>query len=123
MEEKLNMININQGYSNCSISVVDENSAITSDKKVFEILTSNGIECLLHENEKSIKLLKNGAYSNMHGFIGGATTRIDNKFIIFGDINIIDKHGKIQKFIEKRGIDFVYFKGLDVIDYGGVIEL
>ena len=36
-DEKLNMININQGYSNCSIAVIDENSAIVTDKKRNEL--------------------------------------------------------------------------------------
>ena len=35
------MININQGYSNCSIAVIDSNSAIVTDKNIAEILIKN----------------------------------------------------------------------------------
>lgn len=57
-DEKLNMININQGYSNCSIAVIDENSAIVTDKKIADILKKNNIDVLLIEDKIDIKLLK-----------------------------------------------------------------
>ena len=41
--EKLNMININQGYSNCSIAVIDDNSVVVTDKKIAEKLIENDI--------------------------------------------------------------------------------
>lgn len=122
-KEKLNMININQGYSNCSIAVIDDSSAIVADKKIGEVLLKNGIDVLLLDKEDlDIKLLKNnGKYSTMKGFIGGCIARIEDKIIVFGDINKIDKYGKIRDFVNARKLELVYFKDLDVIDYGGVV--
>ena len=122
--EKLNMININQGYSNCSIAVIDEKSVIVTDKKIAEKLIENDIDVLLLEENLDIKLLKNdGKYSKMKGFIGGCIARIDNKIVIFGDISKIDKEKKIRNFIQSRNLELVSFKGLDVIDYGGVLVI
>ena len=122
--EKLNMININQGYSNCSIAVIDDNSVVVTDKKIAEKLIENDIDVLLLEENLDIKLLKNdGKYSKMKGFIGGCMSRIENKIIIFGDISKIDKEKKIRNFIQSRNLELVSFKGLDVIDYGGVLVI
>lgn len=122
-KEKLNMININQGYSNCSIAVIDDNSAIVTDKKIEENLLKNNIDVLfLDKRDLDIKLLKNDSrYSNMAGFIGGCIARVEDKIIVFGDIDKIDKYGKIRGFINTRNLQLVYFKGLDVIDYGGIV--
>lgn len=123
-KEKLNMININQGYSNCSIAVIDGNSAIVTDKNIYEILVKNKINVLLIEDDLDIKLLhNNGYYSNMKGFIGGCIARIEDKVVIFGDLSKIDKHGNIRKFIESRNLKIIEFRGMDVIDYGGILAL
>lgn len=123
-ENNLNKINIKQGYSNCSIAVIDEKSAIVTDPNIACELQKNGIEVLLLEYVPDIKLLdKYGQYSKMNGFIGGAMARIQDKIIIFGDLTKIDKNKKIEKFIKKRDLAIVDFKDLDVIDYGGIIEI
>lgn len=123
-KEKLNMININQGYSNCSIAVIDGNSAIVTDKNIYEILVKNKINVLLIEDDLDIKLLQNnGYYSNMKGFIGGCIARIEDKVVIFGELSKIDRHGKIRKFIESRNLKIIEFRGMDVIDYGGILVL
>ena len=123
-KEKLNMININQGYSNCSIAVIDDKCVVVTDKKIAEKLSQNDFDVLLLEKNLDIKLLKNdGDYSRMSGFIGGCIARIDNKIVIFGDISKIDKEKKIRNFIQSRNLEIVYFNGLDVIDYGGVLVI
>ena len=118
------MIDINQGYSNCSIAVIDDKSVVVTDKKIAEKLIENDIDVLLLEENLDIKLLKNdGKYSKMNGFIGGCMSRIENKIIIFGDISKKDKEKKIRNFIQSRNLELVSFKGLDVIDYGGVLVI
>lgn len=121
-KEKLNMININQGYSNCSIAVIDENSAIVTDKKIAQKLIQNNIDVLLVEEKLDIKLLKNdNTYSKMNGFIGGCMSKIENKIIVFGELLKIDKDEKIKNFIQSKNLDIIDFKGMDVIDYGGIL--
>ena len=117
------MINTNQGYTNCSIAVIDDNSAIVTDKGLYKILQKHNIDVLYLEYEPEIKLLNDNGYSNKNGFIGGAISRVVNNIVITGDLNKIDQEGKIREFISAKGLGIIEFKGLDVIDYGGIIEL
>ena len=110
-KEKINKIHISQGYSNCSIAVIDENSAIVTDKKIAENLERANINVLRLDYVPDIKLLDaNGKFSQMHGFIGGAISRIGDKIIVFGDLKKIDKNGEIFKFIKKSNLEIVDFK-------------
>ena len=59
----------------------------------------------------------------MNGFIGGAISRIGNNVFVSGDLNKIDKNNQIKNFIKKRNLNIISFSDLDVIDYGGIIEI
>lgn len=123
-KNKLKCVNVKQGYTNCSIAKIGEKACITSNSQIARKLVSSGIDVLLidTENEKNIKLLKNnGTYSNMHGFIGGCMTNIENKIILFGDYKKLIDGDKIKKFVESYGYEFVWFVGEDLIDYGGAV--
>ncbi len=121
INNKYELINTTQGYTNCSIAVIDENSAIVTDKGLYKILQANKIDTLFIDKELDIKLLNKNEYSNKKGFIGGVITRIENKIVIFGDLDKIDEDKKIYKFIKEKGLEIVDFKNLDVIDYGGAV--
>lgn len=117
------LINTTQGYTNCSISVIDDNSAIVTDKGLYKILQKHNIDVLYLEYQPDIKLLTSNGYSKRNGFIGGAISRIGENIIIFGDLNKIDKDKKIRKFIFSKKLNIIDFKELDVIDYGGIVLL
>lgn len=117
------LINTTQGYTNCSIAVIDENSAIVTDKGLNKILQKHGIKTLYLDEKLDIKLLNENEYSEKTGFIGGCISRIKNKIIVFGDLDKIDFQNKIRSFIHERNLEVIEFKGLDVIDYGGLIEV
>ena len=123
INQEYEMVNTTQGYTNCSIAVIDGNSAIVTDKGLYKILEKHNIDALYLEYEPDIKLLVNNGYSNKKGFIGGAIARIDKNVIIFGDLSKIDANGEIRKFITNKNLNIIEFKELDVIDYGGIIEL
>lgn len=128
------IINVEQGYSNCSIAVIDNDSCITSDISIARSLVDAGIDTL-YVSEPDIRLKKrtNSIFvdqskmsfcdSEMSGFIGGAMTRLGDQVIVFGDINKLTNGKKIKSFIEKKGLKLHYFEGLDVVDYGGVLEV
>ena len=118
------LIDVEQGYTNCSIAVIDDTSVITTDKKIAERLRANNLSVLLLDYTPDIKLLdEHGRYSSMQGFIGGAIGKVDNNIIIFGDLEKIDRDGKIRNFITERHLQIIEFNGLDVIDYGGILEV
>lgn len=123
-ENGYEFINVEQGYTNCSIAVIDNSSVITTDKKIAEKLIANNISVLYLDYTPDIKLKDEyGNYSSMTGFIGGAIGKVDNNIIVFGDLTKIDRDNKIRNFIESRKLKLIDFKGLDVIDYGGIVEV
>ena len=131
-KEQYNLINVNQGYTKCSIAVIDDRSCITSDIDIAKKLMDNGID-VLFVYEPDIKLLKRTnqnetiqnrmffEYSDMQGFIGGAMARIEDEVILFGDANKLLNKDKIINFIESKGIKLKWFEGLDVVDYGSIV--
>ena len=123
IDNNYELINTTQGYTNCSIAVIDDNSAIVADKGLYKILQFHGVDTLLVENNLDIKLLNGEKYSNKKGFIGGCISRLGNSIIVFGDLNKIDIDGKIRTFITNKKLHIIEFKELDVIDYGGLIEI
>lgn len=123
-KQEYELINTTQGYTNCSIAVINDNSAIVTDKGLYKILQKHKIDVLYLEYEPDIKLLDTNGYSNRKGFIGGAISRIgENIIVVFGDLTKIDENGKIRKFVEQRNLKIIDFEGLDVIDYGGIVVI
>ena len=123
IDNHFELVNTTQGYTNCSIAVINENSAIVTDKGLNKILQKHGIKTLYLNERLDIKLLKENKYSEKKGFIGGCISRLGDKVIIFGDLDKIDSKNKMRNFINEKGLEIIEFKGLDVIDYGGLIEI
>ena len=123
IKQEYELINTTQGYTNCSIAVINERSAIVTDKGLYKILQKHSIDVLYLQYEPDIKLLSGQGYSKRKGFIGGAISRIGDKIIIFGDLKKIDKEGIIREFISRKGLEILEFEGLDVVDYGGIVEI
>lgn len=114
-------IQVKQGYTKCSIAVTGYNSCITCDKGIEVELKKYGVDVLYIE-ENNIKLLKRDkSLSRMKGFIGGATLKFDNKFIIFGDINNLENKDLVLEHLAKYNLELADFKGLDIYDYGSGI--
>ncbi|MEG0072908.1 MAG: hypothetical protein RR594_02680 [Clostridia bacterium] len=122
-QKEYEQIPVKQGYSRCSIVATSDNSCITSDIGIAKILRKNNID-VLYINEETIRLLKkDSSQSLMNGFIGGATYVLDNKFILFGDINKLKSAEKIKEHIKKYNLELVDFKDLEVTDYGSCMEV
>ena len=122
-KENYNLINVNQGYTKCSIAVIDDRSLITADKGLYKELMKYNFDILFINYKLNIKLINEGEFSTMDGFIGGAISRIGNNVFISGDLNKIDKNNQIKNFIKKRDLNIISLSDLDVIDYGGIIEI
>ncbi len=109
-------ININQGYANCSICCVDENSLITSDEGIFKTLKNTDLDILKIE-EGNIEL-----QGMNYGFIGGASAQLGNDNIcFFGNINEHPNSNSIKKFIDKKGKKIMNLDSNKLKDYGGLI--
>lgn len=117
-----NVINVRQGYTKCSIAKTSENSCITTDKGIYNTLLKENIDCLYIE-ENNIKLMKEGKFSEMKGFIGGATTLLGNNFYVFGDSDNLENKEKILEHLKKYNLNLIDFKGLEILDCGGIMEV
>ena len=112
------IIKCNQGYTKCSICVVDEHSIITSDRMIAENSAQYGIESLLI-NDSFVKL-----QGFDKGFIGGASFRISrNKIAFTGIIECADTKNRIESFLLNRGIEAVYLTNEAIFDIGSAIPI
>ena len=116
------LIPTTQGYTNCSIAVIDDNSAVVTDKGLYKILQKHNVDVIFIK-EPDIKLLTRKGFSDKKGFIGGVINRIEDSIIVTGDLRKIDIDDKIREFIERKNLKIIDFKDLDVIDYGGILEI
>jgi len=117
-EEKVKLINVKQGYTKCSVCILDSKTVITSDRKLSEAAGANGIESFLIE-PGGIEL-KGFDY----GFIGGASGLLDEKRIAFtGRLDSLEKSGELTTFLNSRGFSAVNLSEGKMVDYGSVIPI
>ncbi len=117
LTDELIKINVRQGYSKCSCLIVDENSVITDDKSIADMLKGYDFD-VLYISKGDINL--NG---HDYGFIGGASCKIsNNEILFFGDITKHTDYKKIAEFIEKHGCKVKYFD-FPLTDFGGIIPI
>lgn len=117
-DNKFIKINLKQGYSKCSICIVDEKSIITSDVGIHNAVKAYNIDCLL---------IKDGhidLFDLDYGFIGGCTGLIDkDKLAFFGDITKHPDYIKIKKFVGLKNKEVVCLSREDLLDLGSIIPL
>ena len=110
------LIDIRQGYSKCSIAVIDENSVITSDEGAAKVLKASGLD-VLTIRKGHIKL---PGYD--YGFIGGTCGRAGNEIIFNGDLTRHPDCQLITEFIGSKGLAIKYFEGYELEDIGSIIS-
>ena len=111
------IINVNQGYTKCSILPVTDNAIITDDLSVYEACQKHNIDVLL-VSKGNVNLQ---GYS--YGFIGGTGGKISDNLILFnGDIRNHYDCEKIEVFLKQHNIDWVCTAG-ELIDIGSIIPL
>jgi len=114
----LELVHVNQGYSKCAISVVDESSIITMDKGIARVAEKKGLDVLLIE-ERNI-ILPGLDY----GFIGGSTGLIDkNEWALSGKCEGLESYREIYRFINKKGKKIISLTDKQVVDIGSLLPL
>lgn len=117
-KQNLEFINVNQGYSKCSIMIVDDISGVTADINIYKRLSELGYNMLLIQ-PGYIKL-----YNEIYGFIGGTSGNYDeNTILLTGKIDNHPNYKEIIKFLQKRNKKLVYLSDKDIIDMGTIITL
>lgn len=116
-DNKIEIINVKQGYAKCSTLILNDNTAITDDESIAKALLINNINVL--------KIEKGDIYldNNTTGFIGGAGAKIGDTVYFFGDINTHRNADIIKGFIEKAGLKIKSVSKSKLTDIGGAVIL
>lgn len=116
--ENLKFINVNQGYTKCSLAIVKDRVGITSDFPMYKKLTELGYEILLIEPGNI--LLKGQNY----GFIGGTNGNLSNEeSIISGILKEHPNESEILNFFEKNNVKLKFLSNKKIMDIGTIITL
>ena len=111
-------ISSRQGYSRCSVCVVNDNAIITADEGICRSAEARGVDVLK---------IRPG-YIDLpgfdYGFIGGASFKISDTKLAF--TGRLDRHPDAERIIEfasLHNIDIVYITDKPAFDIGGVIPI
>lgn len=117
-ENNIEIIHTKQGYSRCSLCIVNENAVITEDPGLASLLNICQIDVLEIAPGKT-------HLSEAHsGFIGGASAKLsENEMYFSGDISKHPDFNKIKAFLDNYNISMVYNKSRKLTDFGGIIQL
>ena len=116
--EKFKIVEVSQGYSKCSVCVVDENSIITDDESVYSGCKNTDIDVLL---VRKGSVLLNGFN---YGFIGGCCGKISYDYIAFcGDIDTHCDASKIKSFLKFRNINYISLGKSELTDIGSILPI
>jgi hypothetical protein len=117
-ENKLEIICVSQGYTKCSVCIINSRAIITEDEGIQKACEKKGIE-VLHISKGSVKL-RNHAY----GFLGGCTGLIDkNKLAVTGNLSKHSDYKQINEFLMKHEIEAISVLDDELTDIGGIIPI
>ncbi len=109
---------VRQGYAACSVALVDEKAAITSDRGIAKALRQFGAD-VLEIQPGHIEL---PGYSA--GFIGGCCGKLSPKLMAFsGSLESHPDGLQIKSFLADRGIKISELSSDRLLDIGGIIPL
>lgn len=116
-KEGFEFINVKQGYTACSTSIINDKTIITSDVGINNAALLKGIDSLLISPQKNIQL-----EGVEWGFIGGSTGRItDSKLAISGNPKSLESYDRIFKFLIDRNVELISLSDDGVVDLGTIM--
>lgn len=109
-------INVNQGYTKCSILPLREKAIITNDSGIYNILKNENFDILLLPfGDIELKGFN-------YGFIGGVGGMISsNSMAFFGSLDNYAFGNEVKKFLYKYDIKPIYLSNTKLIDRGSLL--
>lgn len=118
-KREVELVHVRQGYSKCSISIVDSESIITSDKGIAKAAEKKGLNVLLTTPDRGIVLP-----GLDYGFIGGASFMLSPRhWAVAGNFDRLEAAYDISDFLEKRNIQSLSLMDGPVTDIGSILPL
>lgn len=107
-----------QGYSKCSICILNDEAILTGDAGIHRIAVNNGMRSyLLDDSEIMLDGYKKGFWGGCSGLIG------NNKLFFNGDIEKNSNYQKLTDILAKEKIEPIYHKEIPLCDNGSIILL
>lgn len=117
-KQGLNLVNVKQGYSKCSTTILNDKAIITSDYSIYKALRETTIDVLLIEQG----FIDLPGFN--YGFIGGTTGLLSPSELIFtGKYDSHPDKLTINIFLEKYGLTPIFLRNKKIIDLGSIIPL
>ena len=113
-QNRLNLVDVKQGYSKCSTCVVDINAIITYDDSILNAAQKQDIQ-VLKISPGHIRL---DGYDT--GFIGGASGLCGDTVYFCGNIDFHPDAQKIRGFCAERGKNVISLSEHELIDVGTI---
>lgn len=114
----LNPIFVNQGYTKCSVCVIDCNSIITDDEGIFAAAGNYLIDALLI-SKGAIRLEGYG-----YGFFGGCCGKTAKDILaVNGRIESHPEHNRIIDFAQAHGVMIAELSDEPLTDIGSILPL
>lgn len=112
------IINVRQGYTKCSICIVNENAIITADKGIYKAARGKNVDALL------ISAGHIDLPDMNYGFIGGAAGLIaPDTLAVNGDISAHPDCEAITRFCADRGVKITPLKSGVIRDIGSILPI
>jgi len=108
-------IHVNQAYTRCNLLPLKNDSFITSDKGIYNILLTHNLN-VLYVNPKGIIL---PGFNN--GFFGGACGIYKTQLFVIGNLNFFTDAEKVKQFIENLGYQIIELYDGYLYDGGSLI--
>lgn len=117
--EDVELVHVKQGYAKCATAVIDHRSIITADRGIACAAEKKGLDVLLLEPQKEIRLA-----GLDYGFIGGSSGRIGkDQWGVTGDIARLKDYLRMTRFVEERNIQAISITKGQMEDIGSIIPL
>ncbi len=117
-KENLELVHVEQGYTKCSMAIVDTKAIITADYPIYKKLTRYGIDVLLIRPG----YIELPGYP--YGFIGGTNGNLSKDIIVFsGSLKEHPDYKKIINFLKKYNKKAIWLSDNKIIDIGTIISL
>ncbi len=114
----IQIVSVKQGYSKCSVSILNNKAIITSDKNISIVYKQLGFDVLLIPYG-DIEL---PGYN--YGFIGGCCGMIDKNIMAFtGNLNKYKYGQEVLSFLHNHNIEPLYLTNGNLIDIGSILPL
>jgi len=112
------LIDVPQGYTKCSVCVVNHEAIITADDVIASRAASDGMD-VLHIEPGHILL---EGFDT--GFIGGASFLLNDTTLAFtGSLDAHPDKARIKAFLQKHGVEPYFVTDDPIFDIGGAVSL